>query len=413
MEKLKHLETILTPDRIDVFLRLGPIFYLLGMLGYHIQEAHYRDAVHGLFLLGDYICYWLAAVTVLAGTPFDVYDNDAFRLVAENFVAEYGYLPFLYPPTYLLAMVPFGLLPNWLSHILFFSLTLGALALVGRIIWGGWKGALIACAFPGVLGVLIHGQNSFLTAALFGGALAALGGKRYILAGILIGCMTYKPQIGVLIPFALLAGRYWTTFITAGVTTVVFAALPALAFGPEIWLAFLEQSRFAATLLDQELVGHWKYLSIYTGLRIIGLPDQPAMLAQLLFAAGCLVWVVRLWWSDAPFELKAAGLVAASLLASPYMLTYEYVILAVPILFLARHAVDGNLMPFDTSLYVLIVLLILLARVIAEHTGVPLASAPVLLTMFLTHRYYKQWEHGRAGVAGTIRPPVSSPAPGA
>jgi hypothetical protein len=47
-------------------------------------------------------------------------------LVAENFVAEYGYLPFLYPPTYLLAMVPFGLLPNWLSHILFFSLTLGA-----------------------------------------------------------------------------------------------------------------------------------------------------------------------------------------------------------------------------------------------------------------------------------------------
>jgi alpha-1,2-mannosyltransferase len=193
-----------------------------------------------------------------------------------------------------------------------------------------------------------------------------LVGSATSLAGILIGCMTYKPQIGVLIPFALLAGRFWTTFITAGVTAVVFAALPAVAFGPEIWLAFLEQSKFAATLLDQELVGHWKYLSIYTGLRIIGLPDQPAMLAQLLFAAGCLVWVVRLWWSDAPFELKAAGLVAASLLASPYMLTYEYVILAVAILFLARHAVDGNLMPFDTSLYVLIVLLI---TVSPRHCG--------------------------------------------
>jgi hypothetical protein len=413
MEKLKHLETILTSDRIDVFLRLAPVAYLVGMASFHIQQAHIWDAKHGLLLMGDYICYWLAAVTVLAGAPFDVYDNDAFRLVAENFVAEYGYLPFMYPPTYLLAMVPFGLLPNWLSHILFFSLTLGALALVGRIIWGGWKGALIACAFPGVLGVLIHGQNSFLTAALFGGALAALGGKRYILAGVLIGCMTYKPQIGVLIPFALLAGRFWTTFITAGVTTVVLAALPAVAFGPEIWLAFLEQSKFAATLLDQELVGHWKYLSIYTGLRIIGLPDQPAMLAQLLFAAGCLVWVVRLWWSDAPFELKAASLVTTSLLASPYMLTYEYIILVVAILFLARHAVDGNLMPFDTSLYVLIVLLTLIARAIAEHTGIPLGSAPVLLTMFLTHRYYKQWENRRANVAGSIRPSVSSPAHGA
>ncbi|WP_420338716.1 glycosyltransferase family 87 protein [Roseibium sp.] len=413
MEKFKHLETILTSDRIDVFLRLAPVAYLVGMASFHIQQAHIWDAKHGLLLMGDYICYWLAAVTVLAGAPFDVYDNDAFRLVAENFVAEYGYLPFMYPPTYLLAMVPFGLLPNWLSHILFFSLTLGALALVGRIIWGGWKGALIACAFPGVLGVLIHGQNSFLTAALFGGALAALGGKRYILAGVLIGCMTYKPQIGVLIPFALLAGRFWTTFITAGVTTVVLAALPAVAFGPEIWLAFLEQSKFAATLLDQELVEFWKYLSIYAGLRMLGLPDQAAMVAQLFFAAGCLVWVLRLWRSDAPFELRAAGLVAASLLASPYMLTYEYIILAVPILFLARHAVDGNLLPFDTTLYVLIVLLILSARAIADYTGIPLGSAPVLLTMFLTHRYYKQWEHRRVNVAGSIRPPVSSPAPGA
>lgn len=413
MEKLKHLETILTSDRIDVFLRLAPVAYLVGMASFHIQQAHIWDAKHGLLLMGDYICYWLAAVTVLAGGPFDVYDNDAFRLVAENFVAEYGYLPFMYPPTYLLAMVPFGFLPNWLSHILFFSLTLGALALVGRIIWGDWKGALIACAFPGVLGVLIHGQNSFLTAALFGGTLAALGGKRYILAGILIGFLTYKPQIGVLIPFALLAGRYWTTFITAGVTTVVFAALPAFAFGPEIWLAFFEQSKFAATLLDQELVEFWKYLSIYAGLRMLGLPDQVAMVAQLFFAAGCLVWVLRLGRSDAPFELKAAGLVAASLLASPYMLTYEYIILAVPILFLARHAVDGNLLPFDTTLYVLIVLLILLARAIADYTGIPLASGPVLLTMFLTHRYYKQWEHNRANLAGSIRPPVSSPAPGA
>lgn len=88
MEKLKHLETILTSDRIDVFLRLAPVAYLVGMASFHIQQAHIWDAKHGLLLMGDYICYWLAAVTVLAGAPFDVYDNDAFRLVAENFVAE-------------------------------------------------------------------------------------------------------------------------------------------------------------------------------------------------------------------------------------------------------------------------------------------------------------------------------------
>ena len=51
-----------------------------------------------------------------------------------------------------------------------------------------------------------HGQNGFLTAALLGGALHWLD-RRPWLAGVLIGCLAYKPQFGVLIPVALLAGR--------------------------------------------------------------------------------------------------------------------------------------------------------------------------------------------------------------
>ena len=72
------------------------------------------------------------------------------------------------------------------------------------------KRCWIAAAFPAVFINIGHGQNGFLTAALLGGALHWLDRKPW-LAGILIGLLAYKPQFGVLIPIALLAGQRWTT----------------------------------------------------------------------------------------------------------------------------------------------------------------------------------------------------------
>ena len=69
---------------------------------------------------------------------------------------------------------------------------------------------LLALAFPAVLVNLGHGQNGFLTAALLGGALVVLD-RRPIVAGILFGLLVYKPQFGLMIPLALVAGGHWRT----------------------------------------------------------------------------------------------------------------------------------------------------------------------------------------------------------
>jgi alpha-1,2-mannosyltransferase len=95
-----------------------------------------------------------------------------------------------------------------------------------RAILPGKETLPIAAAFPAVFVNIGHGQNGFLTAALLGGALQLLD-RRPWLAGMLIGLLTYKPQFGVLIPIALLAGGRWRS-IGAAVATV--AALLALSF---------------------------------------------------------------------------------------------------------------------------------------------------------------------------------------
>jgi len=69
---------------------------------------------------------------------------------------------------------------------------------------------LLALAYPAVFVNIGHGHNGFLTAALLGTALVVLD-RRPVVAGILFGLMSYKPQFGLMIPLVLVATGRWRT----------------------------------------------------------------------------------------------------------------------------------------------------------------------------------------------------------
>ena len=64
----------------------------------------------------------------------------------------------------------------------------------------------LVIGFPAVFVNLGHGHNGFLTAALFGAALLQLD-RKPVLAGVLFGCIAYKPQFGLLVPIVLVGKR--------------------------------------------------------------------------------------------------------------------------------------------------------------------------------------------------------------
>ena len=65
--------------------------------------------------------------------------------------------------------------------------------------------ALFALALaPACLINAVGGQNGFLTAALFLGAILLSTAGRS-LAGVLFGLLTFKPHLGFVLPFVLLA----------------------------------------------------------------------------------------------------------------------------------------------------------------------------------------------------------------
>ena len=148
----------------------------------------------------------------------------------------------------------------------------------------------LAIAFPGALVNLTNGQNGFLTLALLGAALLTLE-RRPILAGVLFGLMSYKPQYGLLVPIFLIATGRWRAIAAASVTVALLAALSFAMFGAQTWQAFFASIAFTRhVVLEQGGSGFEKLQSAFAAARLWGFSVATAYAFQAavsLIAADC------------------------------------------------------------------------------------------------------------------------------
>jgi hypothetical protein len=245
---------------------------------------------------------------------------------------------------------------------------------------------LFAVAYPAVFVNIGHGHNGFLTAALIALALVQLN-ARPILAGLLFGLLAYKPQFGLLIPLALIAGGYWRAFASAAATVIALAIVTTLAFGFDIWSAFLASTHFTrVVVLEQGDTGWHKIQSIFSWARMWGASIPLAYAIQgiaTLAIAASLAW---LWRSEARFALKGAALVIAAILATPYSLDYDFVILAPAIAFVAADGFERGFLPWEKSALALLWLMPLVARSVAQQAMIPLGVIAMSLVFILILR---------------------------
>jgi hypothetical protein len=113
-----------------------------------------------------------------------------------------------------------------------------------------------------------------------------------------------------------------------------------------------------------------------------GAPVPLAYAAQgaVTFAiAAALIW---LWRSPASFALKAAALCLATILATPYSLDYDLMVLAPAIAFLAVDGFARGFDPWEKSALAFLWIVPLIARGFAEVTLIPLGVI-AMLAMFV------------------------------
>jgi len=284
----------------------------------------------------DFVGVWSAGKLALAGHPAAIYDWPAHKLIEVSAVGHPfdGYYGWHYPPTFLFVAILLALLPYTTAYMAWTLGTFPAYLVATRAIVGDRIGYLLAAAFPAVLANAVVGQNGFLTAALIGGALLLME-RRPVLAGVLLGLLTYKPHLGLLFPVALVAGRHWRVFVTAATVAIVMAVAAWLVFGTECWQAFFANIGHTERVFLSQGQADWSKLQTAFGLtRTLGGSEALAWAAQgavALIAAGA---IALLWRSDCAQEIKAAALGCGVMLATPYLYTYDLVVLAVPLAFL-------------------------------------------------------------------------------
>lgn len=300
----------------------------------------------------DWMVFYTAARTFFDGQLSLLYDGDKLTaLLNARFSHSLGgpltLHPFLYPPHYLLFLLPFGLLPPFLSLAIFLFLSFAALC-AALLYWARdnterWLYCVSVLVSPAAAIVVCLGQNTFLSCALLVGGFAALSARRHILAGFLLGLLSYKPQLFLMVPVALVASRQWRVLASMCVTGVVLAAVSTGLFGIAIW-----RDWFSIMTAPSALTERWSAIARINGQNIFAYAaflGAPIKLANALQIAGTLCGAMFVYWFHRRAmhdELKLVAVLAATTLTAPHFLCYDAVVIEIAaVMFLAYALRDG------------------------------------------------------------------------
>lgn len=317
---------LMNPARLRLTARLWIVIALVTYLIDLLRQTHegLTDGLRRPFG-DDFVNYWSGSFLALHGRAIEVYDFAAFHAFERSITGPHlDFYHYSYPPVLLLLMLPLALIPYvpalgvWLVATWYGFYR--ALKLTGS------NGALLlSLAAPALFVNAVGGQNGALTAALLGGGLLLLD-RRPIVAGILFGLLVYKPQLGLMLPFALIAGRRWLTIGVAGATAVALVAASIAAFGAHRWLEYANNLSILRTLILEDGTGVWhRMVSVFVFARRLGAGLGLAYALQAASALGAAFFVVRSWLRDDPAHIRNAMTIVGTCLATPYLQDYDLV----------------------------------------------------------------------------------------
>lgn len=293
----------------------------------------YWPAGNGLDVVGyplgrDFINVWAGPRIAFRDGASALFDLRGYHeAIGEQFGRALPFHNWSYPLTALPLFWPLAQLPYFVALAVW---TFGLFALYAWVVLDEVDRdhralALLLLAFtPVCLINTIGGQNGFLTAALFLGGVLNIE-RRPVLAGVMIGMLTIKPHLGIVLPFALIALGAWRVIASATVTALALFALSAALFGFDAWREYFSVVGAYQSELLRQFDGFYTNMmvSVLAALRKIGLSYPIAFGFQVVVSLSAIAlstWAVRRIADPCG---RAFLLAAATLLATPYAFNYD------------------------------------------------------------------------------------------
>lgn len=303
-------------------------------------------APSSLLVHTDFSAIYYADIALVHRIPvYDIPAIEAFVLKNDEELAGIFFLPrFPYPPWYMLTTFYLGLLPIEAAGTLWFEINLVMLVLSIWLFTDGWMPRARLLAFPlamiflPVLGTLAVGQYGF--PVLLGSALLvfALCRENVLLATLGLALLTFKPHIGGLVflitLFHLITRKdiFGWRVLKSGAWMGAFLFITGFIADP-VWP--VNYLKMLLTYQDQgnvitcsECAGapiwlsRWFFdgsLSVSAGIAVI-----------LLITFILLFFAIRSWLMRSPSLFISFSLLA-TLLVSPYLYNYDFILLLIPL----------------------------------------------------------------------------------
>jgi hypothetical protein len=276
----------------------------------------------------DWMVFYGAVRSALAGHLQLIMNGDDFTAYLNRSFGDWlseplEFRPWFYPPSFLVLLLPFAPLGLVGSYVAFQLATGGFLAAaLGRGSSDAASSRYVIAAVlisPAASINMVDGQCAFLVAALMVCGVRLLK-TRPILAGAVLGLLSFKPQFFLLVPFALLALEQWRSLIAAACSALALAATSAIVFGMDLWTWWGPQAVANLTSPDPKWVDYgriWGH-SVWACAILLGLPDRLASLLQLTAIAASAIATFVAFRSSLGRDKQLAVLLAAAVLAAPH-----------------------------------------------------------------------------------------------
>jgi hypothetical protein len=277
----------------------------------------------------DFLSFWAAGRLVLQGHPELAYNISAHGAV-ENTVAHIGgRMPFPYPPPFLAVVAPFALPSIGIGFMMWVAVTATFYAFASSRVAPLPYGFSSAAACIG----LMIGQTGFLISGIFILGLTLIASAPFA-AGAILGLMILKPQLALLLPVAMLAGREWRVIAGAIASATILLAVALILFGVKSYEGFWNILPFYVDLLRQSKEPWNELASPFALARFAGIPQTPALLIHAAVALTAVMVTARAWWLR--LDERVPILAAATMLIPPYLFTYDALLMVVPIGWLVK-----------------------------------------------------------------------------
>jgi hypothetical protein len=337
--------------------------------GHTMMVPGYVDRA-GRFKGTDYIYFYVMGSLLSDGRAAALYDADAHLEEARrkidpqvNLFAKYSN----YGPQVAAGFAPLARLPFGRSLALFLLLTAAAYGVSVWLLWRlspalapyGTVVAVLAAGFPAFFTLIRYAQLSAVSLLLLSLALVALVRDRRVLAGVVIGTMIFKPQLGVVIGLVMILAGEWRVVAGAAAAASIQLAVAWLVAGTSVMRQYFDVlwALFRNPSLVQIYPGEVHSLRGFAQLLI----GSPAIVTAVSILALVLaVWIgLRVWKSGMTVRMKWGVLVLLTVLASPHLLTYDLILLTIPLVVFADWAAGNQEHPSQPWVSRLLLLLYL------------------------------------------------------